>query len=240
MNEDLKKAIKKLIYSAIIIGLIILIIYIILDKFGLTDISQETLQNYINSTNGLAPIIYILISFLQVTFVPIPGSITILAGNYLFGPFKAFLYSYIGMMIGSILAFYLGRVIGKRFVYWVAGDKDKVEEYLRKVKGKETVVLFFMFLFPFFPDDMLCCLAGITSISWTCFIIMQLVTRVTSIAATLFFMSGEIIPYHGWGIPVLILVGILGIVAFIYSYKNADKIQEWFVNLFKNKKKTRN
>lgn len=227
----------KLIYSTIIIGLILTILYIILYKFGLTDISQEQIQDYINSTNGLAPIIYILISFLQVTFIPIPGSITILAGDYIFGPVEAFIYSYIGMMIGSILAFYLGRLIGKRFVYWVAGDKEKVENYLRKVKGKESVVFFFMFLFPFFPDDMLCCLAGITSISWKSFTFMQLFTRFTSILGTLFFMSGRIIPYHGWGIPVLIIISILGIVAFIYSYKNADKIQDWFVNLFKKKTK---
>ena len=66
---------------------------------------------------------------------------------------------------------------------------------------------------------------------------MQVITRFTSISATIFFMSGEIIPYHGWGIPVLILISILGIVAFIISYKNADKIQDWFVNLFKKKEK---
>ena len=55
---------------------------------------------------------------------------------------------------------------------------------------------------------------------------MQIVTRITSIGATLLIMSGEIIPYHGWGIPVLILIGILGIIAFVISYKNADKIND--------------
>ena len=144
------------------------------------------------------------------------------------------------MLLGGSLAFWLGRLIGKKFVYWVAGDKETVEDYLHKMKGKESVVLFFMFLFPFFPDDMLCCLAGITSMSFTTFTIMQVITRFTSISATIFFMSGEIIPYHGWGIPVLILISILGIIAFIISYKNADKIQDWFVNLFKKKKEKNN
>lgn len=144
------------------------------------------------------------------------------------------------MFLGGLFAFLLGRVIGKKFVYWIAGDKEKVEEYLQKLKGKETVVLFFMFLFPYFPDDLLCSIAGMTSISWSTFIVIQFITRITSIGATLIFMSGELIPYNGWGIPVIIALSILGIIAFIISYKNADKIQDWFTNLFTKKKKNNN
>ena len=101
-----------------------------------------------------------------------------------------------------------------------------VEKYLKTLHGKENVVLFFMFLFPFFPDDLLCSIAGILPITFIGFMIMQIVTRITSIGATLLFMSGEIIPYHGWGIPVLIIIGILAIIAFVISYKNADKIND--------------
>ena len=83
-----------------------------------------------------------------------------------------------------------------------------------------------MFLFPFFPDDLLCSIAGILPITFIGFMVMQIITRITSIGATLLFMSGEIIPYHGWGIPVLIIIGILAIIAFVISYKNADKIND--------------
>ncbi len=236
LTTESKKTLTKLSVSLIILILIIIIGYLIFRALGLTNISREALQEYINQTGVWAPIIFIIISFLQVTIIPIPGSITILAGSYLFGFIESFIYSLIGMFLGGLFAFFLGRILGKKFVYWVAGDKQKVEDYLTKMKGKETVILFFMFLFPFFPDDLLCMIAGITSISWKTYIIMQIITRITSIGATLIFLSGELIPYHDWGIPVIIAISILGIIAFIYSYKYADQIQDWFTNLFTKKK----
>lgn len=224
--KENKLAIIKGTISLFVIVVLCLSIYFILKKLGITSITQEQIQTFIKSKGAWGPLIFILISFLQVTFIPIPGSITILAGSYLFGPWQSYLYSFIGMMLGSIVAFLLGRLVGKPFIYWVAGDKEKVEKYLKTLHGKENVVLFFMFLFPFFPDDLLCSIAGILPISLIGFIIMQIVTRITSIGATLLLMSGEIIPYSGWGIPVLIIIGILAIIAFVISYKNADKINE--------------
>ena len=134
------------------------------------------------------------------------------------------IYSLIGIMLGSIFAFFLGKKIGRPFVNWIFNDKETVDYYLNNLKGKEIVVLFFMFLLPFFPDDALCSIAGIMPISYPLFIAMQLITRSISILATLLFMSGEIIPYHGWGLVILIIIGIASIILFIIAYKNSEKI----------------
>ena len=224
MKQETKKMIVKLILSVIVIGLVVLAAYLIMRHFGLTNISQEDLQSFIASTGAVAPIIFIVISFLQVTFVPIPGAVTILAGNYVFGGVGSFLYSYIGMFAGAMFAFALGRWIGKPFVNWLAGGQEKVDEWLAKLKGRELVLLFFMFLLPFFPDDLLCSLAGILPIGWGTFTVMQIITRLTSVGFTLLLMSGEFIPWHGWGLVVLACIGILAVVAFIISYRNADHI----------------
>lgn len=69
------------------------------------------------------------------------------------------------------------------------------------------------------------------------FLIMQIATRATSILAIILFMSGNFIPYSGWGIPVLALVGILAIIAFLISYKYSDKIEAFFINKFSKKDK---
>lgn len=227
-----KKIFFKILLVAALIGALIGI-YFIFKSFGLTDVTKEDVQTYVQKTGVWAPIVFIVISFLQVTFVPIPGAITILAGNYLFGAWKSFFLSYIGMMLGALFAFFLGRVFGKKLVYFLAGGEDKVETWLKRLKGKQNVVLFFMFLLPFFPDDLLCLVAGLLPLSFFGFFMMQVITRATSIAGTLFFMSGEIIPYHGWGIPVLISLGILAIVAFVLSYKYSEKIEAWFIKFKK-------
>ncbi len=232
---DWKSVAIKLGVTALIIAAVIVGGYFLMDRFGLIGLTKEELQEFVAGTGAWAPAVFIFVSFLQVSFVPIPGAVTIVAGNYLFGFWQSFLYSYLGMMIGSILAFALGKFIGRPFVNWIAGDKETVDYYLEKLRGRENVVLFFMFLLPFFPDDILCSIAGIMPLGWVGFIIMQVITRATSILATLLFMSGELIPYTGWGIPVLITLGILAVIAFIISFKYSDKINDWFVSLFKRK-----
>ncbi|MBQ8416531.1 MAG: TVP38/TMEM64 family protein [Clostridia bacterium] len=227
MKAETKQSIKKLILSCLVIGALLGALYLVMYLLGWTDLSQEELQALITSQGAVAPLVFILISFLQVTFVPIPGAVTILAGNYVFGAGQSFLYSYIGMLLGAMFAFALGKWIGRPFVNWIAGGSDKVDEWLAKLKGRENVLLFFMFLLPFFPDDILCSVAGILPIGWIGFLIMQIITRLTSVGATLLLMSGEIIPWHGWGLVVLALIAVLAIAAFIISYRNAERINRF-------------
>ena len=231
MKEENKEIIKKLVISVLVIGLIVCVLYFVMKHFGLTDMTSEEVRQIVSSTGAVAPLIYILVSFVQVTLIPIPAAVTIVAGNFLFGPWLAFLYSYIGMIIGSVFAFWLGKVIGRPFVNWIAGSPEKVDEWLEKLKGREKILLFFMFLLPFFPDDILCSVAGILPISWGVFMIMQLITRTTSIGCTIIFMSGEFIPYEGWGLIVLVILAVICITAFILSMKYADKINDFFIRI---------
>lgn len=238
--DDLKLKRKKLIYKIIIsiicLILIALFLIYIYKKIGLKDLTADSLRNFIESKGIVAPLIFIIVTFAQVTLIPIPSTITVLTGNLLFGPWLSFLYSYIGMILGSLFAFFLGKKLGRKFINWIAGDIETVDKYLLKLKGKEKIVIFFMFLFPFFPDDLLCSIAGILPITFFEFSIMQLLTRFTSIGATLLFMSGEIIPYDGWGIVIIILFSILGIIAFIISMKKSEQINAFLKKLItKNK-----
>ena len=225
MKKETKQTVIRLLLSCLVIALIVGVLWLILYLFGWTDLSREELQAVIESAGVAAPLLYILISFLQVTFVPIPGTITILAGNFVFGAFRTFLLSYIGMMLGSLFAFALGRVLGRPVVDWIAGGHDKVDEWIGKLHGRETVLLFFMFFLPLFPDDILCSVAGILPLGWVGFVLMQIVTRATSVGCTLLFLSGEVIPFDEvWGIALLALVGIACVVAFLLSFRYAEKI----------------
>jgi len=241
-KQSKKRTIIRISISILVIALIVIGVYFLFKHLGFNNISKEKLRDYISSTGPWAPLVFILISFLQVTFIPIPSSVTILAGSFLFGPGLSFLYSYIGILLGSFLAFFLGRIIGKPFVNWIVGDKETVEKYLKKLKGKETVLLFFMFLLPFFPDDALCAIAGILPISWPVFIAMQLISRATSIFGNILFLSGEFIPYNTtWGIVTITILSILGIVAFIFCYKYSEQIQTFIINFIsKHSKKNKN
>ncbi len=155
MDKTLIKRILGIIISVVVLALLLFGGYLILRLFGWDNLSKEEVQAFIEGTGIFAPLVFIIISFVQVTIIPIPGAITILAGNYLFGAVESFIYSYIGMMLGAMFAFLLGRVIGRRFVDFMTGGKEKTDELINKLQGRENVLLFFMFFLPLFPDDAL-------------------------------------------------------------------------------------
>lgn len=222
-----KKTILKLLLGILVLALFFGAIYLVLHLLGYTNFSQEQLQELIEKTGVYGKLCFILITFLQVTFIPIPSAVTILAGSYLFGFWWGFILSFIGSFLGSMFAYFLGRTIGRSFVDWAIGDKETVDYYLNKLKGKETVLLFFMFLLPAFPDDALCSIAGITNMKTSTFTLIQIITRPIGIFGTLFFMSGEFIPYEGWGLAIIILVVLLSLVAFCFAFKYSDKINNY-------------
>ncbi|MBQ8146991.1 MAG: TVP38/TMEM64 family protein [Clostridia bacterium] len=224
MKKETKALIFRLLISLALFGILALLLYFLFKHLGLTSLTREELQGYIEASGVWGPLAFILITFLQVTIIPIPSTVTILAGSYAFGPWLSLLYSYIGLILGSALAFFLGRKLGRPYLNWVAGSPKKVDLWLQRLHGKEVVLLFFAFLLPFFPDDLLCSVAGVLPISFFTFMLMQLTTRLTSVGATLLFMSGEVIPYTGWGILVILGLFVLLGVSFLVAWKNSDKI----------------
>lgn len=221
-RSDPMAIVRRLFASVLLLAAVILAGWLLLRQVGWHTMSREQLQDKIASFGAWAPLIFILLSFLQVTFIPIPSTVTILAGNYVFGAWKSSVYSWIGIMLGSIVAFWLGKLIGRPFVNWVFGGPEKADAMLAKLHGREVVLLFFMFLLPMFPDDALCAVAGLLRVRFLTFVFMQMLSRAVAIGGTLFFMSGEVIPLHGWGLAVIALVAVLSIVAFVLAYRRAE------------------
>ena len=74
------------------------------------DIS-DSLRDDILAHGPRAPFFFILIQVLQVIFAPIPGEASGLLGGYLFGALPSFIYSSIGLTMGSAAAFGFGRLL---------------------------------------------------------------------------------------------------------------------------------
>ena len=186
------------------------------------------MRAYIESFGSWAVVLFILLQFLQVVLLPIPGFITVGAGVLLSGALKGAIYSCIGIILGSIVGFLIGRVFGYKVAKWLVG-KEGLDKGLKTIKGKDKVVLTFMFLFPFFPDDILCFVAGLTTVKVKFFLVMIVITRVISIFVSSFSMNNNIIPYDTWwGILLWILFFALTIVLTVLIYKKGDKIEQFF------------
>ena len=223
--------------ASVLAALYILKISGFLDKID----SVEDLRSYISSYGSYAALAFILIQFLQVVVLPIPAFITVGAGVLLFGPLYGAIYSCTGIILGSLVAFFIGRLFGVKVARWLVGQEN-LEKGLKTIKGKDKIVLTFMFLFPFFPDDILCFVAGITTVSPLFFVIMIFITRIISVFASSYSMNNSIIPYDTWwGILLWIIFFIITILLTVLIYKKGDKIEKQFSNFLgkkKNKKST--
>ena len=207
----------------------------VLDKFD----TIADFRKYVESFGSFAVALFIIIQFLQVVILPIPAFITVGAGVLLFGPFYGALFSCIGIILGSLVAFFIGRVFGVKVVKWLIGE-DNLNKGLKSIKGKDKVILTFMFLFPFFPDDILCFVAGITTISPTFFIIMIIITRLISVFVSAYSMNNSIIPYDTWwGILLWAVFFAITIIATILIYKHGEKIEKFFSRKKEEKRKKR-
>lgn len=140
--------------------------------------SVDAFQNFINSTGLFGPLIFIFIQIIQIVIPMLPGFVTCIAGAVVFGPAAGFFYSYIGVCIGSIMAFYIARKYGIIIVQKIISE-EKYNKYMSWLeKGRKFDILFALaILLPTAPDDVLCFIAGLTKMTWKKFIVIILLGK---------------------------------------------------------------
>ena len=128
--------------------------------------SVETLQSYISGFGLLAPVVLVAIQALQVVIPVLPGFLGCIVGAVMFGWLGGFWCNYIGISVGSILAFLIARKFGKEIVGRMFPGKryERWAEWAAKSKSY-TAVLFLGMVLPLFPDDFFCYFTGITKMT---------------------------------------------------------------------------
>ena len=150
----------------------------------------------------------------------------------IWGPLTATVLASAGVLTGCIISFFVGRIFGKKVAIWIIG-KEQTEKYC-EILGKNGKIAFvIMQILPFFPDDILCIIAGLSNISFTFFIISMAIIRPIIIAVYCFLGSGVIIPFSGWGIPVWIAIFAVIIAVSVIYFKNREKIESFITSKFK-------
>ncbi|GHV01018.1 hypothetical protein FACS1894211_09840 [Clostridia bacterium] len=233
-----KPALFKLCVTTTISLSLILGFYIVLDLTGVFDTltNMELIKNFVLSTGPLGMIALVGLKIAQVVVLPVPGVLIDLAGVAVYGPWIGFVLSIIGTTIGSVIAFSVGKIFGKKVVSWIVGHKT-AEKYRKLFDKKGRFIFILMLIFPIFPDDMLCMVAGVTTMSYGYFFLVVLLTRTWGLATTCFLGSGEIIPFHGWGLFVWAGIIIAFGVAFFFLNKYKDRLTAWISARFGGKKK---
>ncbi len=124
--------------------------------------SYRVLAERLAGYGWLAPVLIVALQFAQVLLAPVPGQAISLASGYLLGPLWGSVCSLAGLAAGSLAAMLLARRWGRPLAERLAGG-ELLARLDRLFQRGGLWFLALAFLLPFFPDDALCFLAGLSS-----------------------------------------------------------------------------
>ncbi|MEF8756908.1 MAG: TVP38/TMEM64 family protein [Halobacteriales archaeon] len=122
------------------------------------------------------PLVLIALQAGQVVLAPVPGQVLAVVAGYLYGAWLGTLYNMIGIAVGSTIAFWIGRRYGRLYAESIVHEKalarfDAIDD------GHVRLALFFFFLVPGLPDDVLCFFGGLTRVPIPQLVLIAVVGR---------------------------------------------------------------
>lgn len=217
-----------LLWLLAILILAILALWLLSTGFFQAVSSQERLAAYIQSSAPWSHLVFFGVQLASVILAPIPSNLTAAVGGVMFGMLPAFLLTYGAVVSGSLFVFSLARGLGQGFATRLVGKKLS-EKYLDIIRRKQDVFLLLAFLFPFFPDDLLCILAGLSDISWRRFLLLCLLARPWGLLVAC-AVGGSALDIPGWA---MVVIGVAGLAVFFLAMKYGDRVEQAILDRLK-------
>ena len=188
----------------------------------LSDIhSVYELRMLIDRAGPLAWLVFFILQMLTVIIAPIPSNVTMVAGALALGFARALLIGVAAIICGSLIVFLVARRLGRHAVQRLI-DRGILDKYLPLIEEKQDMFLFLTLLFPFFPDDALCILAGLTSIPTVRFFVIMAVARPWGLVVAALVGCGVIrLPIWGWCAVFIAMCAL-----FFFAMKYCAPIEE--------------
>ena len=140
--------------------------------------NYEELKLFLKSKGKLALFIIYFLQILQVVIAFIPSDFINLSSGYILGPYFGFLISYLGLVSGTIIAFYISRIFGKEIVLKFVKE-DTLNKISNKVSSNMSITnIFILSIIPFMPRDVLVYALGLTNIKPKKFLLPYLLARI--------------------------------------------------------------
>ncbi len=213
-------ALMKLILLVLIIAGIPAFLYL---KYGAGIFSREAavrLIAYLRANSGMASILFICMQIVQVVICFLPGQPIQFAASYMFGVGRGFALSLIGAVIGTVISFYLAKLLGSEAMELFFGE-EKVHDYKRKLdSGKGLLLAFLIYLIPGIPKDLVSYAAGVSNMRFRPFLLAATVGRMPG-------MLGSLLLGHYYGrqdYRAMIIIAVVVAVILLVCYIKRDAL----------------
>ncbi|MCI6820282.1 MAG: TVP38/TMEM64 family protein [Clostridiales bacterium] len=223
---------KMLIFLVILVGIPLYIYFFhhnIIDEFSSIERVNALFAEY--KTKSI--LFYILAQILQIVICIIPGQWLQFAAGYAYGFWLGYLYSLIGAALGSVLTYYIARVLGHDAMHLIFGE-ERIQKMLDTMNTKRAVVIIFLiFLIPGVPKDLCNYVAGLSEVKLKPFLIVSLIGRSPGMMGSL--LIGRQISTGGYtsaGVIAGIAI-ILCIIGIIFRKKLTVLLDKAYAKLIK-------
>ncbi len=113
-------------------------------------LTVEALDRLLDAAGYWAPAAFVLFYAVGICLF-VPGTLLTGLGAAIFGPYRGFLYVWVGAMIGASGAFYIGRTLGREFAAGLVGSRLKKYDDAIGRNGFAAVLYLRLIYFPFTP-----------------------------------------------------------------------------------------
>ena len=148
--ESRKKGMGALIKAVVLVLFIITALSIVRFTPVKQFLTAQRLGLLLETAGFLAPLAFIMVYAVGVCLF-VPGTLLTTLGAAIFGPYFGFIYVWLGAMLGSSLAFFIGRYLGRDFAASLIGDRLKKYDEAIARNGFATVLYLRLVYFPFTP-----------------------------------------------------------------------------------------
>lgn len=194
--------------------------------------NKDKFKEYIISSGLKGVLIYIFFQVIHVFIVIFPGEFLQIAGGYIYGTLLGTLYTFIGIMIGVVLVFFITKILGYSVVKIII-PKDKLEKFNFLINNpKAEIIMFILFLIPLSPKDALTYIAGLTPVKPMNFFILCSLARLPGIVVSAFMgkklQTESYIAFFIVSI-IAVMLGIIGIlfqkriINFLHNLRHKEK-----------------
>jgi len=176
---------------------------------------RRRLARVLTSFGPYSAALFMLLQALQVVISPIPGELTGVVGGYIYGIGFGFLFSTIGLTLGSWVAFELAAIFGRPLVQRFVPDKVLEKFHFLTTKAG-TIISLLLFIIPGFPKDYLCYILGLTGMNLSTFLMVSTVGRMPG--TYLLTLQGASIGSGQYERAILIaaISGVIVLMAYLY------------------------
>lgn len=189
-NMSRSKKILSLLQFALLLGIIIGIpaaLYFcnpeIIENFKSIDKFNAWIADY----KGIGLIIYLICQIAQIVICVLPGQVIQIAGGYLFGFVVTFFISIIGAVIGTVITFYLAKLLGRNAIMLICGEQ-RFHKYQRIMSTQRArKIIFLIYLIPGLPKDLLAYAAGVSGINTLEFTFLSIMGRIPAMTVSILF-----------------------------------------------------